>query len=83
MKTSKLSRKEAMLLLNSLPKLGPISTNRLLDFFERDPLKIFHASQKELLSISGIGPAMVKSILDHDHGTWVQNELDIIQKHST
>ncbi len=82
-KNSKLSRKEAMLLLNSLPKLGPISTNRLLDFFERDPLKIFHASQRELLSISGVGPAMVNSILDQDHGTWVQNELEIIQKHST
>ncbi len=65
MKISKLSRKEAMLLLNSLPKLGPISTNRLLEFFGGDPLKIFHASQRELLSISGVGPAMVNSILDH------------------
>ena len=72
-----------MLLLNSLPKLGPISTNRLLDFFEGDPLKIFHASERELLSISGVGPAMVNSILDQDHGTWVKNELEIIQKHST
>ena len=83
MKTSKLSRKEAMLLLNSLPKLGPISTNRLLEFFEGDPLKVFHSSQRELLSISGVGPAMVNSILDQDHGAWVKNELETIQKHST
>ena len=83
MNTSKLSRKEAMLLLNSLPKLGPISTNRLLDVFEGDPLKIFQASKRELLSISGVGPSIVHSILEQEHGTWVKKELDMIQKHST
>ena len=62
MKTDSLSTEDAMLLLNSLRKVGPVSSNRLIDFFDGDPVKIFQASEKKLLEVKGIGNTIINSI---------------------
>ena len=76
-------RKEAFLLLNCLPKLGPISTSRLLDAFDGDPVKILHASKEELLSVKGIGGAMIASIQNPLNEDWVSKELRNIKKYES
>jgi len=77
-----ISRKEAFLLLNGLPKLGPISTSRLLVALEGDPTKILHASKQKLLSVSGIGAAMVSAIKDANNQNWLAKEVKSLAKHN-
>ena len=78
---SQLDEKQAMLLLNSLPKLGPISANRLLSKFE-NPLQILQASKDELLAVPGIGLKIVESLKNPENLNWIQNELIKIHRHS-
>jgi DNA processing protein len=81
---SKIStRREAFLLLNSLPKLGPISTSRLLDAFHGDPVKILHANKEKLLSVKGIGSAMIASIQNPLNEGWVKKELGNIKNYES
>ena len=47
---------EAFLVLNALPDIGPITTNRLLSHFGDDPLRLFSASARELEEVKGVGP---------------------------
>lgn len=53
---SELSESQAFLVLNALPDIGPITTNRLLGAFGDDPRKLFEASARELESVKGVGP---------------------------
>jgi len=57
-----LSTAQAFLVLNALPEIGPITTNRLLALKGGDPRAIFDASAEELLSVKGVGPAIRSSI---------------------
>lgn len=46
---------QAFLVLNALPDIGPITTNRLLAHFGGDPLRLFTASARELEEVKGVG----------------------------
>ena len=48
----------AYLVLNAIPNIGPITTNRLLQKFDGDPIRIFSASAHELESVNGVGPVI-------------------------
>ena len=75
-----ISKSDAMLLLNGLPKLGPISLKKLLQEFENNPLEIINSNPSKLLSISGIGSAMVDSILNPENETWLKKEKKAIRE---
>ncbi len=60
---SNLSERQAYLVLNSLPDIGPITTNRLLEALGGDPGRIFAASAKELESVRGVGPKISANLL--------------------
>lgn len=53
---SELTVTQAFLVLNALPDIGPITTNRLLAAFGDDPRALFDAPTKELESVRGVGP---------------------------
>ena len=53
---SELTVTQAFLVLNALPDIGPITTNRLLAAFGDDPRALFDAPAKELESVRGVGP---------------------------
>ncbi len=57
-----LSRRDAFLILNGLPNIGPISLRRLMDDFGGDPLAIFGASTASLKRVKGVGDAMVNTL---------------------
>ncbi len=76
-----LGKKEALLTLNGLSKLGPISTRRLLERFDGCPLRILNASRSSLLSVRGVGNAMVESIKSPLNQRWVEQEVRNIRKH--
>ncbi|HEY4302513.1 MAG TPA: DNA-processing protein DprA [Candidatus Didemnitutus sp.] len=51
-----LTERDALMVLNDLPNIGPISLNRLLAEFDRDPVRILGAERRRLESVHGIGP---------------------------
>lgn len=52
---SELTEAQAFLVLNALPDIGPITTNRLLAVFGDDPRRLFGKSAKELETVKGVG----------------------------
>ncbi len=53
---SELTVPQAFLVLNALPDIGPITTNRLLAAFGDDPRRLFEAPARELETVKGVGP---------------------------
>jgi DNA processing protein len=51
-----LTERQAFMILNDLPNIGPISLNRLLAAFDGDPVAILRAPRRELEKVRGIGP---------------------------
>lgn len=49
-----LTQRQALLILNGLPQVGPVLLRRLQDAF-LDPIKILSAKQTELLKVKGVG----------------------------
>lgn len=53
---SEITVTQAFLILNALPDIGPITTNRLLAAFGDDPRRLFEAPVAELEAVKGVGP---------------------------
>ncbi|HTQ32446.1 MAG TPA: DNA-processing protein DprA [Opitutaceae bacterium] len=53
-----LTERQALLILNALPNIGPITTNRLLEELGGDPRAIFSAGARRLESVRGVGPVI-------------------------
>ncbi|MBX3738389.1 MAG: DNA-processing protein DprA [Candidatus Didemnitutus sp.] len=51
-----LTPRQAFMILNDLPNIGPISLNRLLAEFGGDPVAILRADRKSLERVRGVGP---------------------------
>ena len=59
---AELTEWQALLVLNALPNIGPITTNRLLEELGGDPRAIFTAGRNRLESVKGVGPAIGQTI---------------------
>ena len=66
-----MNRTDAFLLLNGLPKIGPISAKNLLENFDYDPCAIFEASKSKLLKIKGIGEKILDSLKEAKNEEWL------------
>jgi len=62
--SDELNEEGAYIVLNAIPNIGPITTNRLLAKFDGDPLRIFSSGSRELESVSGVGPAISRTVRD-------------------
>lgn len=58
-----LTARQALMVLNALPNIGPISLNRLLNELGGDPCAVFAATKRQLEAVRGIGPAISGTIL--------------------
>lgn len=56
MQTPELTERQAFMILNDLPNIGPISLNRLLAEFGGDPVAILRADRRSLERVRGVGP---------------------------
>ncbi|HSY53352.1 MAG TPA: DNA-protecting protein DprA, partial [Opitutaceae bacterium] len=56
--SEELTERQAFLILNALPNIGPITTNRLLAEFGGDPRVIFSTGSQRLGSVKGVGPVI-------------------------
>ena len=59
---SGLSERQAFLVLNALPNIGPITLNRLLVELGGDPRSVFEAGTRQLESVKGVGPVISATI---------------------
>ena len=76
-----LSASQALMVLNALPNIGPISTNRLLQRFDGDALRILHGRPQELMQVDGVGRVTANTVRDwRDHFDLGREEA-LLSKH--
>jgi DNA processing protein len=61
-----ISQRQALLVLNGLPHVGPIMLRRLMDAFDNDPVAVLTGSQSRLLSVKGVGAKVVDTLQHWD-----------------
>ncbi len=61
---SELTERQAFLVLNALPNIGPITLNRLLEELGGDPRAIFTSARGRLQSVKGVGSMISETIAD-------------------
>jgi len=70
-----LSERQAFLVLNALPGVGPITLNRLLAAFGGDPRAILAADRRKLQEVEGVRPLVTDSVTGwRDHLDPVREE---------
>jgi len=57
-----LTHRQALMVLNALPGIGPITTRRLLAAFDGDPARALATSSRELKNIERVGPVIIETI---------------------
>lgn len=60
--SSEMTERQAFLVLNALPNIGPITLNRLLEELGGDPRAVFTAARRRLESVKGVGPVIAGTI---------------------
>jgi len=75
-----MTRTEAYLALNLLPKIGPIRVRRLIESLG-SPERILSASRDDLRQVEGIGPEMAASIADWENLIDLPEEQRRMQDH--
>lgn len=68
---AKLEQRRALLVLNGLPRIGPVMLRRLMDAFHQDAGAILTANESELTAVSGVGKVAAQTLLN-----W-QDEFDL------
>ncbi|MFT5836553.1 MAG: DNA processing protein [Candidatus Azotimanducaceae bacterium] len=59
-----LNHRQALLVLNGLPLVGPVMLSRLMEAFDRDPIAVLSGDRQKLLRVKGVGDKAV-SVLTH------------------
>ena len=74
-----MNNNDAYLLLNGLPKVGPISARELLKSFDGNAADIFKANKSDLMLIKGIGEGIIDSLKNPKNEEWLDAELEKIK----
>lgn len=76
-----MTSREAYLILNALPHVGPVTLRRLLERFP-GPEEILSAQERDLRQVQGVGPEIAKSICDWENQFDLEAESAKLEKHS-
>jgi DNA processing protein len=79
--SSGLTPKQALMVLNGLPNIGPVSLRRLLDRFGDDPLAVLDASPTQLTSVSGVGGVTASTLGDWKRHFNLEREEGALARH--
>lgn len=80
--SDKLPANDAMLVLNGLRQVGPISTARLLEAFGGDPAAVLAAERSDLLAVKGIGDKAADTLLHWSEHFDHIRESDLMERSS-
>lgn len=64
MADSSLNERQAFMILNDLPNIGPITLHRLLEAFGGDPRDILAADKRRLEAVRGVGPETSAALIN-------------------
>lgn len=64
MTTPAFTERQAFLVLNALPNIGPVTLNRILTEVGGDPRDVFTAGRRRLETVKGVGPIISATIED-------------------
>jgi len=79
-----LTERQAFMILNDLPNIGPISLNRLLAEFGGDPVRILSADRRRLEAVRGVGPETSAAVLNWEqHFNLAREEEKLAQAGAT
>ena len=59
-----LNERQAFMILNDLPNIGPITLHRLLEAFGGDPRDILNADKRRLEAVRGVGPETSAALIN-------------------
>lgn len=60
--TMELSERQALLVLNALPNIGPVTLNRLLAGLGGDPRAVLQSPARRLEAVRGVGPVIAATV---------------------
>ena len=72
---------KALLVLNGLPHVGPITLNRLLEAFDGDAVRVMQAKRNALMGVQGVGPKMAETLSSWREHFDLNRELALLKKH--
>lgn len=72
------NQEKALLVLNGLPHVGPITLNRLLDAFDGDAVEVMQAGRKALMKVPGVGPKIAGTLSGWREHFDLGRELDLL-----
>ncbi len=64
MSSAALTERQAFLILNALPNIGPVTLNRLLAELGGDPRTVLGAERRRLESVRGVGPVIASTLAE-------------------
>ena len=73
---------KALMVLNGLPHVGPVTLNRLLGAFDGDAVKVMQAGRKALLKVAGVGPKIAGTLKGWRQHFDLRRELEILKQHN-
>jgi DNA processing protein len=77
---AELTERQAFLILNALPNIGPITLNRLLAELGGDPRAVFTAGRRQLEAVQGVGPVISATLAGwRDHFDVAREETRMAQ----
>ena len=74
-----MTEKEALIVLNMLPGIGPLKVRDLISFVG-GATKVLQSDRETLLAVSGIGNKLVDDLLNWNNIVNLENELELIEK---
>ncbi len=75
-----LTERQAFMVLNDLPNIGPVTLHRLLEEFGGDPCAILASNKRRLESVRGVGPETSAALLDWKTHFDITREEDRLAK---
>jgi DNA processing protein len=82
--TDPLTERQAFMVLNDLPNIGPITLNRLLEQFDNDPRQILDADRRRLETVRGVGPETSAALMNwRTHFDLAREEARLAQAEAT
>ncbi|HRG54803.1 MAG TPA: DNA-processing protein DprA [Lacunisphaera sp.] len=80
MPDTSLTERQAFMVLNDLPNIGPVSLNRLLAEFQDDPCAILGADRRRLERVKGVGPETSAAVVNwREHFDLAREEARLAQ----
>jgi DNA processing protein len=73
--------RQALMVLNGLPKIGPVSMRRLFERFGDDPIRVLNAKASDLTSVTGVGGAIARTIGDWELHFDLEREEELLARH--